>query len=567
MMSYFVKMTALGMLALTACFANSPNAVPVDASASMNGETGVEVESGRVGNTVPGTPDHLPALSACVSPHAPKPRGLRRLTGREVSATLAAIFNANDVPPGTEAFGGDTSVYGFDNVQSALNIYNGGVIALQVYAEAVGNYASTHVAQISTCTGMDGACRTGFITQFGKAMFRRPLSTEEVQGFDGLMGGTANFVDGVKAVVSAMVQSPYFVYRTELGTPRGADYVLGPYEVASALSYLLTGAPPDAALMAAADANALGDTQSRLGQAQRLLATPQAKTTLGRFMLQWLQVDTLDAVARTEGSLTLSTSLKAAMRQEVQMAVEKLWSNPNTLLAEVFTTPTTYLNGELATFYGAPNAGSATFAPVSLASFGRDPGVLAMGGVIAAASQTNVASPVLRGRMVRMRMLCGTIPSPPSSVPPISAQAATDGTVRGTYVAHTANPACAGCHQRMDPLGFTFGHYDTIGRRRPGNMENGIPVDTSGKVTGVGDADVPLSGLADLVAFLAQSDAVGACFARHWAMYAYGAVSWAEDQCTHDDVAEVARTAHFNLRATVLGLIALPSFVTRSSDA
>ena len=525
---------------------------------------------GMKDDTVTGNPDHLPTVSRCLQAHKPKPRGLRRLTGREVTRTLAGIFNSNDVPNGAEAFGGDGTVYDFDTIQSALNIYNSGVISLQVYAESVGTYAASHLSAISSCTTLDGACRTSFISQFGKKMFRRPLSADEVRGLDGLMAGAASFAEGAKIVVSAMVQSPFFVYRTELGTPNPSQpdqYILGPYEVASSLSYLLTGAAPDASLMAAADANVLADANARLEHAKRLLDTPEAKETLGRFMLQWLQVDSLDATARTEGSLTLSSSVKAAMRQEVKLTVESLWADANSRLSHVFTAPKTYLNSELATFYGVSGGGGASFSPIPQATINRDLGVLGMGGVIAAASQTNIASPTLRGRMVRMRMLCGTIPPPPSSVPPLSASAETDGTVRGTYSQHASNPACATCHDRMDPLGYTFGHYDTIGRRRPGNMENGILVDTSGKVTDVGPQEVPLSGLSDLNAFLATSDEAGACFARHWAMYAYGSVSWPQDQCTHDDLAEAFRASGYNLRAMVLGLIALPSFATRSTDA
>ena len=555
------------VMALPGCLANSITGMQPDTTPQENA-TGSAPEGQTSGSPAPTTnPDHLPRVSRCVQAHSPKPRGLRRLTGKEVTRTLQRIFKAADVPHGTEAFGGDSTVYGFDTIQSSLNIYNGGAVALQVYGESVGNYAAEHLGVITPCTNQDAACRATFIPQFGKQMFRRPLSADEVRGFDGLMARDEDFTTGLKAVVSAMVQSPFFLYRTELGVPSEQGYLLGPYEVASALSYLLTGSAPDAALMAAADANLLGDARARLAQAERLLATPQAVETLGRFTLQWLQVDDLAAAARTEGSTTLSMGLKDAMREEVRRTAESLWGNPNSQLRDIFLTPTTYINGELASFYGASGGQEASFRPVAQASMNRNVGVLGMGGVLAAASQTNRASPVLRGRMVRMRMLCGTIPSPPSSVPPLSSMAIIDGTVRGSYVQHEANPACQGCHLLMDPLGFPMGHYDTIGRRRPGNAENGIAVDTSGKVTGVGEMDVPLAGLDDLSGFLSTSDEAGACFVRHFAMYAYGAVSWPQDGCTHDDVAEVARGARYNLRATVLGLIGLPSFVTRSSDA
>lgn len=567
------------ILASPSCLANALNPMQQDGTATSGGglsgegggsSAGGTSSGGGTGMAIMGNPDHLSTVSKCSVPHTPKARGLRRLTGREVTRTLQTVFAASDVPSGMEAFGGDSTVYDFEGIQSVLTVTHGTVVALQVYAEAVGDYASTHVSAVSNCTSQDATCRSSFISSFGKKMFRRPLTADEARAFDSLMGSGSSFNEGVKAVVSAMVQSPYFLYRSELGTPdakRPGLYALSGYETASALSYLLTGNAPDAALMAAAEANTLSDSNVRIAQAERLLATTDGRDTLTQFFLQWLQVDQIASLARTEGTLTLSTDLKNAMREEVRLTVNSLLANGNSRLKDLFTTSTTYLNGPLLALYGGMGTGDTSFKPVNQASLNRDMGVLGMGGVIAAASQTNIASPTLRGRMVRMRMLCGTIPSPPNSVPPISATAVTDGTIRGLYGAHTANPACQGCHLRMDPLGFTLGNYDTVGRRRPGDMENGRPVDTSGKVTEVGDADVPLSGLSDLSTYLSTSDVAGACFARHLAMYSYGSTTWSQDSCTFDELSEAARASGYNLKATVLALVGLPSFVSRSSDA
>lgn len=562
------------------CLANSLSSLQGDAATTPGGALGNEVGSnpdggtggstGNNGTNVMGNPDHLSTVSKCAVARTPKPRGLRRLTGREVTRTLQTVFGSSDVPSGLEAFGGDSTVYDFEGIQSILTMSHGPVVALQLYGEAVGDYASSHLSAVSGCTTQDATCRGSFINSFGKKMFRRPLSADEVRGFDGLMASAANFGEGVKAAVSAMVQSPFFIYRTELGSldpKRPGQYALSAYETASALSYLLTGNAPDTALMAAAENNTLMDGNVRMAQAERLLGTNEGKETLTQFFLQWLQVDGLASLARTEGTLTLSAGLKNAMREEVRLTVNNLLSNSNSRLKDLFTTSTTYLNGDLLSLYGGAASGDGSFKPVAQSSINRDVGVLGMGGVIAAASQTNIASPTLRGRMVRMRLLCGTIPSPPNSVPPISATAATDGTIRGLYGAHTSNPACQGCHLRMDPLGFVLGHYDTIGRRRPGNMENGKPVDVSGKVTDVAEADVPLSGLADLSSYLSTSDVAGACFARHFAMYSLGATTWSQDSCTFDELADVAKASGYNLKATVLGLVGLPSFVARSSDA
>lgn len=337
--------------------------VPVNSAVGSSGTQGA-----TAGPIV--APDHLPNLSQCVAAHTLKPRGLRRLTGDEVSKTLTDIFAAIDVPDGDDAFGGDSTVYNFDSIQSVLNVTEGGVVALQIYGEAVGNYAAQHMAVVSSCTTLDANCRVSFITTFGKKMFRRRLTDDEMRGFDGLMGSASAFAEGVRAVVSAMVQSPYFLYRTELGSPdpnHPGQWALGRYEVASALSYLFMETAPDGALMAAADANALGDANARMLQAQRLMATPQGITKLGKFMLQWLQVDALDATARTDVPLTglsdltafLATSDAAGACFARHWAATQYWGGSNSTVTPI-SAPTTAWQ----TLFGgsaAPTTGDAPY--------------------------------------------------------------------------------------------------------------------------------------------------------------------------------------------------------------
>jgi hypothetical protein len=169
--------------------------------------------------------------------------------------------------------------------------------------------------------------------------------------------------------------------------------------------------------------------------------------------------------------------------------------------------------------------------------------------------------------MLRMRLLCGSVPAPPPGVPPLPAAAGAQ-TLRQRFEAHTKGASCASCHDLMDPLAFPLGGYDTIGRARPGGTEDGLPLDLTGNVassSGTGET-VPVAGAAELVQFLAQSPEAAACLSRHWAMYALGRLSWPEDSCTFDAVAQAAAQSQNNLQGMLLALTGAKSFTLRSKD-
>jgi hypothetical protein len=324
---------------------------------------------------------------------------------------------------------------------------------------------------------------------------------------------------------------------------------------------------PDTALMQAAAQNALATPAQLAAQAARLLKTPRAHAAVQEFFMQWLQVTDLVNDSRTEGTTSLSAPVKLDMQTEARMMIDDVVFTKNGSFSDLLTANTTFINQNLSTFYGAPGGGAgATFAPVPVASLQRDLGVLGLGGVLAAASQSTYASPTLRGRMVRMRLLCNSLNPPPVGVPQLSSQAPNQ-TTRQRFTHHVTSATCASCHTLMDPLGYTMGNYDTVGRRRPGDLEMGQPVDTTGDVTQAADGSkTPLKNLADLTQFLAQSQEAEACMSRHWAMYAFGAVSFPQDGCTYDATASAAAAAKYNLQQTLIGLTQVPSFTQRVMD-
>ena len=160
----------------------------------------------------------------------------------------------------------------------------------------------------------------------------------------------------------------------------------------------------------------------------------------------------------------------------------------------------------------------------------RASGMLTQGSFLAAHAKADQTSPVLRGKFVRAQLLCNPPPPPPPTVvirpPTVDPRLST----RQRFAQHTADSFCAACHTAMDPIGFTFEHYDAAGRWRATDADQ--PVDATGQLTNT-DADGPLDGVPSLAARLVASAEVRSCTATQWFRYAFGrAEQTAGDTCT-----------------------------------
>jgi hypothetical protein len=171
---------------------------------------------------------------------------------------------------------------------------------------------------------------------------------------------------------------------------------------------------------------------------------------------------------------------------------------------------------------------------------------------------------VARGKLVRTRLLCHVLPEPPGDVDTMLKPARGAESTRERFARHAEDPACAGCHRLIDPIGNGFEHYDAFGRRR--EHDNGAPVDATGRIVAVPEGEVAFKGVGELAAYLARSQEVKTCAVRFFAYYAYGLASWAEDACTYGSIhAEAAKGQH-SLRSVLLAAVRAPHFVRRVQD-
>jgi len=527
---------------------------------------------GDGGKTGPGTPPNTddpkpnqpPSLDPpstisgggkCVA-NKPGPRMLRRLTTEQLDNSVRDLFK-NPSAPRNDVFN-DPQVLGFTGDANALLVRDLGSQQLMSYAEQVARWAVGAITDLSPCDQMTAECRGQFIKSFGQRAFRQPVSAVLLARYEKLFASAPTFAAGLELTITAMLQSPYFLYRRELGEPdpRNPGLVrLTPYEVASGISYLIARTMPDEALLQAAAANQLSTREQIDAQVERLLTNPDNRATINTFMGEWLETKRVAGVLKDPNVFDFKDALRADMERETAALIEDVVFTRKGSLHDLLTTDYTFVNAGLAKHYGLPAVTGAELVKVTTK---RDPGILTQGSLLSGHAGMTFSSPTLRGKLVRTRLLCEDLPPPPSNVntnimPPKEAK-----TTREIFQAHVDNPACGPCHMVMDRIGYAFENYDVVGRYR--TEENGIPIDATGEITG---DNFSFTNLRELNDHLASNDSVRDCMVRFMSYFAYGATGWADDGCTHDAITAEAKGANWSIRSVLTAITHAPHFTTR----
>jgi uncharacterized membrane protein YgcG len=500
---------------------------------------------------------------------APGAQALRRLTHGELQATLQdllgvdAAFAQTLVP--------DTVVNGFDNNAAALTVTPLLFGQLRDAAEKTADQVTVDPTKILPCSpAKDGeaACAAKFIGTFGKRAFRRPLTAAETTRYTTLYTSVAaedGFAGGIDVVLQAMLQSPGFLYRTELGAPGKAGLNdLTPHEIAGELSYLIWGSMPDDGLFAAADSGALSDAAEIEKQARRMLKDPRSTRAMGRFVGQWLGVDQLAAVPKDEKVYPeLSPEIRAAMLEETSRFVDYVRTQGTGTLPELLTAGYSVMSPALAKYYGVAGPAGADFAKTDFPA-GDHAGILTQGSVLTRYALPGSSSPIHRGKFVRERLLCQKLAPPPPNLKVVPPAVDPTLTTRERFAAHSSQEPCKSCHRMLDPVGFGFERFDGIGRPRA--TENGLPIDAHGEIIGSISTDAPFDGVAQLGKLLAASAEVQDCYALSWFRYGYGVEENAELSCAVQGVATAFKGKALGLDELVVALTQSPRFRSRTGD-
>jgi hypothetical protein len=432
-------------------------------------------------------------------------------------------------------------------------------------AQTLAAQATANPAALAPCLGAqlaDDACVRGFVESFGAQAFRRPLAQDEVKryvDFFAKEAAAAGRPAALGQVVRAFLLSPSFLYRTELGGEPAAGRVeLTAYERAAALSYLLLDGPPDAELADAARRGALATRAQIEAQARRLLGKPGAAQGLLAFFREYVSADAI--LGHTKSARLFpdwKEPLVAELAQEPLRFVEQVLWREGARFSTLFTADFTVGTKALAPIYGAQSAATA---PQKLAlPAGQRAGLLTQAGLLARLAGEEESDVIHRGKFVRERLLCQPLPPPPPDVPPIPPRGDAPITQRERLERHRADPACAGCHELMDPLGFPFEIYDAAGRHR--TTELGKPIDARGAIT-LGGREIPVGDAVELGKALAALPEARRCFVQKIDTYANG--EDAAGACRADRLLARFEASGGDLLETVVSIVTADEFFTRN---
>jgi hypothetical protein len=441
-----------------------------------------------------------------------------------------------------------------------------------IAAEDVGAYAIARGNGLATCFALAAAdaatCTRAQIGALAERIFRRPIAADEVsryaQMFDSLAGSVGKPKAG-QAVITALVTSPYFLYRIESAT--AARPQLSGYDLASRLSFSLWDSVPDDVLLAAARDGKLTTRDAVLAQAERMVASPKARRLTNGFFAALVPFEETGTTVRDAKLFPgTSTALFKDMVTETHTFLEKVvWDDGGTV-ADLLSAPYSYLNAPLATFYGAPaptGPAASQFTRVTLPPAQRA-GLLTHASFLTALAHPDEAAPVLRAAFVTKRLLCNVLPPPPPDVgqpdPPSPKLSQ-----RQRYAAHSSVAVCHACHQLFDSIGFGLENYDAVGRYV--TSENGFPVTGDGQVPALDGQPVAFKGGVELARALAKSPQLRRCLERQLVEYMTDAVPGTDATRLLDAIDGRLGAEGYKLARLPIAVVASPAFLATRSNA
>ncbi len=410
---------------------------------------------------------------------------------------------------------------------------------------------------------------------FATRAFRRPVTPKELERLVALVGLVMDqgdpFDRGIQLAMQGVLASPHFLFRIEQDRqpddPKHpeAGYTIGDFELATRLSYFIYSSMPDQELFDLAARGELRKNGNLEKQVRRMLADPRGQALVDNFGGQWLQTRNLATVEPDPKHFKWDEKLRAAMERETLMLFGSVMRDDASVL-RFLDADYTFVNARLAQHYGMKDVqgldGDDKFVRVSLKGTPRR-GVLTHGSVLTITSDPNRTSPVKRGKWVLEQVL-GTPPPPaPPNVPPLEEEEdgkPLKGTLRQRMIAHQVRPDCVSCHERMDPIGFAFEHFDAVGRFR--EKDNGDPIDSTGKLMD-GRA---FKDAGELISLFVKSDK--GLYVRNLSeqmlTYALGRGLEYYDQCAVDKIVGQVAAGDNRFSALVLAIVNSDPFQKRT---
>jgi hypothetical protein len=549
------------------------------AGTDPSGAPGVPPEAGPVtpSNGAPPAVDTPPTLpSTCTEPFDPGFTPLRRLSRSEYDNTVRDLLGDASAP--ARAFPNDDSVIAANLTLPQLLFEKYFDAAKQLTSDAwARQVAGVQPQDLSlwpcTPSSADMTCARDIVSTFAARAFRRPVPEAELQPYFAILSKAEALSDpletGIQQALKALLISPNFVYRPELDPQPTTNTVhsLNTFELASRLSYFLWASMPDARLLELASQGTLGNPDVLRAEANRMLSDPRSAGFVEKFGAFWLGITGIEN-ANPDPILypTWSEELRASMTAETRAFLGAFVHEPHPLRS-FLDANFTFLDQRLAEHYGISLAGGAPepsgLVRVSLPQ-GSRMGLLTHASLLTMNSKATESAPVRRGKWVLGNLLCSAPPPPPPNVDTTEAEPMEGSgplTARERLAIHRENPACAGCHAVMDPIGLGMENFDTLGRYRTEDS-HGIPIDPSGALPEAGT----FSTFEELRSLLKADPRITTCAASSVLTYALARGTTASDSCLTTDLSSKADTSNGSLGDLLLGVIQSSWFTFRRGE-
>lgn len=502
---------------------------------------------------------------------SPVPSTMRRLLKRQYVNAVRTLF-------GTEASEAasppdDASIDGFDAIAArTIAVSDSAVAEYEQSARAVAKAAMKNQARINmllACkpqSSADSACFQSFAKNLGRLAFRRPLTDAEISRYaelgQGVGASFGDFSAGVEATISAMLQSPRFLYMQEVGEPTQPDdtstRLLTDSELLTRMSFFLLDTTPDQTLLDLVDAVGLRDEEQIRYVASVMLERLEAHAALGAFYEELYRLRELDDIGKDAALYpSFTPSLASSMREETRKVIEDVVWTRDADVRELFTADYTFINKDLAALYGVDAPSGDAFGKATLPHDQGRSGILGHAGVLSRFAHSAQTSPTLRGKFVREKLLCQAIPPPP---PDVVAQLPPDDPSQGPQTMkqklsqHQKDPVCASCHTLMDGVGFAFERFDAIGAHR--TTEQGLTIDTTTETEGLGAFSSP----AELGAILRDNDDAAMCVVRNVYRSALGHIETKGEEEEIQAIAAEFAAKGYRVKELLTDLVASPAF-------
>jgi hypothetical protein len=497
----------------------------------------------------------------------PAPGGLRRLLAHQYVASVELLLGPEAAAAALPPL--DPSLGGFDSIAAAeLSLSPPDVEQYERSATAIAEAAIENpevLGQSVPClAGIEppDSCFVELARDFGELAWRRPLTDEEIDAYSGVgiaaraELGDGDVMVGAQYMLIALLQSPRFIYIVEIGTAQDdGPRELNQYELATRLSFFLTGRTPTASLLSRAADGELDEDGLR-DAAWELLDDPRARNVVARFYDELLTIRDLPTKGKDpELFPQFGEALAASMLEETHRLIEDIVFEQDASVLDLVDADYTFVDDELAALYGVPAPDPGVWAQVQLPAEQNRAGVLTHASVLSMFAHGDLNSPTRRGLFVQEQLLCNEIPPTPPEVVPVLPDVEEPMSLRDRLeLYHLTVENCAGCHLQMDPIGFAYEHFDPIGAFR--TEDNGFPIDSAAEIDGIGE----FANAAELATLVRDDPRLPRCLVNQVYTASLGFPQTDLQAPALDDIGATFVSSDHNMRALLVELATSPLF-------